>query len=241
MIDSTESASFISLGQGYAKGTSKVFLDGKRIRVRDVKSFRVLIKNIAVDDKQAYVAGKAIKGSDGRTFVLISESDTACCGIYARDSKSIYYIIKDEAYYIPSVGRAFRILGNSFAQDDKFVFYENKKLADADPASFRLLDEHFSTDGKFVFYHETRIRNADPLTFKILQFKVSGTYYNSAYSTDGRSVFWESSVIRDADPNTFSIVDETTDHGKDKNHIFFHERIIEGDPKTFDASMVVNR
>lgn len=238
IVDSTESASFISLGLGYVKGQSKVFLDGKKIRVADVKSFRVLISDVAVDDKQAYVKGKPIRGSDGKTFVLIGEEDTTCCGHYGQDSKSIYFISTEKVYAIPSIKRGFKILGNSFSLDEQFVFFENKKLPDVDPNSFRFLDEHFSTDGKSVYYHEKKLKEADPQKFKVFRYKILDTNFSSAYSTDGKLVFWQNSVVRTADPATFSVIADNSEYAKDKSQVFFHDKKIEGDPETFDVSMV---
>ena len=64
----------------------------------------------------------------------------------------------------------------------KNIYYEERKLKNADLNSFEVLDWCYAKDQNKVYYYDKVIEGADPCTFKIL--------FNDDYSKDDNFVYY---------------------------------------------------
>jgi len=53
-----------------------------------------------------------------------------------------------------------------FARDNSHVFWEDKIVAGADPATFKAIDFGYGTDKNHVYYRTAVVKGADPQSFK---------------------------------------------------------------------------
>ncbi|MDF2456851.1 MAG: rane protein [Cytophagaceae bacterium] len=148
-----------------------------------------------------------------------------------------YFIYQDEVYF-----NGDRIKGadaktfthyNAFSyysKDKNHVYYENKKLSDADAPTFGPLlnDEaqNYWRDKHHAYYKWNKIPSADGATF---------TYLGHQYACDKKQVYYEGQVVKDADRNTFQAMEGYL--GKDAFHVFVRDVHVLNvkDPATFET------
>jgi hypothetical protein len=232
VIDIADPATFLSLGYGYAKDHSRAYLDGKKFKVRNPASLKVLSKDFLTDSEVAYFKTKPVIGSDGKTFQLL---DTAFEG-YARDAKFIYFFNQNEVKIIPCNAKTFIRMKGYFSKDDRSVYFRERKLKDTDPNTFLVLDERFSRDKTHVFFNDKVIAEANPTSFVILKERIyQEEFANSVFSKDKQHVFWETSLISGANPQTFKLL--SRGYSKDDKNIYYHNTAVAGaDFNTFSPA-----
>ena len=54
-----------------------------------------------------------------------------------------------------------------FARDSRSVYFKNKKLNNADPASFKVMGLGYALDNNVVYYRDTVVIGADSKTFEV--------------------------------------------------------------------------
>ncbi len=179
---------------------------------------------------QVFMGTSTIIGADPKTFHVFDgalkngEKDTAPCNL------------KEYCFY---------------AADNNFVYYNGKRLDNADARTFTLIgyglltgrdgdpsQPEYAKDSTSVYYQGERLNGADPKTFTPL---ISGGYYFE-YGGDAQSVYWKSKLIEGADPKTFTIFGGQQPYegcgagrySKDAVNVYYQNAKIEGaDPKTF--------
>lgn len=91
----------------------------------------------------------------------------------------------------------FVVLNQAFAKDSLYVYYKEKTINGADPASFAALDESYAKDNSHVYYCDE--------------------------SRDGRNYYLtktqDISVVENADPASFTLIEAS--YAKDKQYGFY--------------------
>src|SRR3989344_2718354 len=156
-----------------------------------------------------------IQGADPQTFVqltgLLGYYSSPDDGrkpqyIYARDSKRVYYngipIVGDSVNEFQPLEHGWLV--HSYGVDRTRVYYEDKRLPDADPATLAILWETpkegcgagaYSKDASRGYFEDRVIVGADPKTFRVL-------IGEGAYGADDKNVYKENDVVPGADSKT---------------------------------------
>ncbi len=244
----------------YAKDKYLVYYQGEKIENSDVATFNVFEKNpsYATDKSFVYYKGKKIDGSDGKSLVEINDnylkdknlvyhqtgflnivsgaepaSFVALKNNYGKDNNNAYnradLIVKN----IDS--ETFEILGDGrhYAKDKNFVYslsncdHNCKLIESADPTSFMVIGNGYAKDKDFVYYYGKFI-SVDTESFEILE---------AGYTEDKDFIYYERSPIENGgDPQSFKVLDEYWPYAKDKNFVYYGEKIIrDADIKSFEV------
>lgn len=213
--------SFAAIGDGYGRDKSKAYYQGESFPVRHLSSLTVINVHFIKDDMAAYLDREEIKGSDGKSFELLSS-------IYAKDSGQVFYYQfassgQPETYVISQFPQSFTIIEHPYAKDEKNVFYFGEKLPTNFPESFEILGNGFSRDMEQVYFKSSIIKDADRKSIQVFpenqQFTGEG-----AYAKDSNHIYYKNHVIQLVDKNSFEIFNEN--YSKDRNHVYFQHKII---------------
>ena len=222
-------ASFVSIGNGYAKDSVHGFRAYIAFNVKDIATLKSINSVFVKDDVQAYFNLKPVAGSDGKSFEVIDNS-------YAKDTAHIYYYaqpgeVKSGIYVLPCNRSAFKVLDYPYSKDDVTVFYENIKMNGAHAATFTVLQNGFSKDKNAVYFEAQKIAGADASSFMV--FKENELYTeNFYYAKDNTSIFWENKKLADANIANFKVLG--MGYGSDGKHVFYKTNIIKNaDPDSF--------
>lgn len=133
---------------------------------------------------------------------------------------------------------------NGYLKDNTSVFYESKKIKNADPDSFKLLElnetnknAYFSKDNKRVYFKGEEIESANPNQFNVIE---------GNYSKDNKSVFFKNKLIKDANPKSFRFIKPLSGtnceiehdefYATDEKFIYYGSmKIRDADLKTFET------
>lgn len=132
--------------------------------------------------------------------------------------------------------------------DKAGVYFNNKKLPNADPNTFTLITTglgsvygsgtvQYGMDATNVYF-EDKLLEADRATFEVV---VNGHFYHE-YAKDAYSVFYRDLPIFGANPSEFTVLKEQFYEGcglgafsKDGTNVYFENKIVKGaDPRTFE-------
>ncbi|NDV68497.1 DKNYY domain-containing protein [Dysgonomonas sp. 25] len=145
--------------------------------------------------------------------------------------------------------RTFRYLGDKYAKDKNWVYFEGKIVLGAEPKSFKIIktlfNRDFAIDKKSFFCRGKRIPGVSPkgkdgireLSYyyytngeviftdegKVLQgvdYK-DATLLGNSYIIADNKVYYHADVIEGADAATFAIIEEYYRFFKDKNKIYY--------------------
>lgn len=275
ILNGSDGKSFQSLKEGYARDKSRVYFDGKVMENADPVSFEVHTHYLTEDKKDFYRLGKALNVQDKSTFAVLGDKDSERTrwakdrynGYFMEDGSVIHGI--DYASFHP-VAEEAHLYSGCYAADKNKVYYRDKIVKGADPASFKEIDylicqdingvykedritqvkdysllkkivrdRHMYTDNQYIYDADYNIlSDADVATFRHL--------CNSWYK-DKKHIWWRNHPLPDVvDISTFRPVwktsvrdgrestEEDSDYGCDKNHVYYHDSIIEGaDPLSF--------
>ena len=249
IVDNADPASFQAIDDDYAKDKNQAFFLGNSFKVKDVASFEVVDRLFSKDKFQVYYNTQFIPKIDGTSFELINNNyakDKDNYFIYgfpsevistpllitntelpleildypfSKNSEKVFYknqVIKN----INSITAA--VVGSSYIKDDKSVYYETKKIPDANPNTFRVPEqmaaneelEYYSLDDKSVFLGTNKIVNANPKTFEILDLD---------YCKDDKHIYFKNKIVTNVDVNSFKVHTHRHDDedAEDKNGKYY--------------------
>jgi len=216
-LENANPASFVVLGEGYAKDNSTAWYIDGAFKVDHLESMKVLNHHFVVDNKTAYLDRRPIAGSDGKTFELISE-------YYAKDANKYYYCTtidgQNDIKPIDCHYESFVVIDHPYAKDKSSVFYEGDKLSEASSSTFELISYGYSRDRQHVFFRNLIVDKADPSTF-ITFTENENSMGETVYAKDKQSIFINDKRFSEADIATFKILDEK--YSIDKNGVYFRK------------------
>lgn len=112
---------------------------------------------------------------------------------------------------------------------DGMVYYQNKKIADADPATFQELEDGWARDRNAVYEEGYKKAFLNPATVHVfphvyIMDKTAVWVYGTGYYLRVEKT--------DADPTTFTVISHG--YGKDKNNVYyFAQKIANADVQSF--------
>jgi len=165
-------------------------------------------------------------------FLLITVIFFSCSTGYKNEGDKVYYEHWNEGTgchkdQIDADPKTFEILKfDSYAKDDRSVFYKGKKIVGADAKTFEALDDFYAKDKNFGWYGKDKIKTSNGKKIRVI---------NAYYSTDGFDVFYTTEPLKMSDPKNFKFVsgegsyDSWTTDGK--NYYFNHYKVPSDDYK----------
>ena len=158
---------------------------------------------------------------------------------------------------LPEVdAKTFEQVKNWLGRDASHVYYEDRLIQGADPATLKAHRKPLCSDRKDYYYQGVPLHVADMKNFKVLKNNTYGLWAkDSRYvyrdsdrievddveafhvvdwnvATDNVRVYFFGSLLADSDPKTFEYLDDL--YAKDKSHVWYMDEVVEGaDPATF--------
>ncbi len=212
------------MGNGYVKEGKKVYLyqsgytaypdfmkpyqvgAGKfRVEGADAATFVGLNDKYGKDKNAVYMLARKVEGMDPDSFQLLADE------YYVKDKNHAYYGIAEPKIIEGADPDSFLVIDYFLSKDKNGVYYQDRKMVDADAATFELLGTNgYAKDKQFVYSNGNRIEDADYASFKVLA--------DTEYAKDSHHVYWAGTVVEGADAATFEATDLS--RGKDKNGEF---------------------
>lgn len=215
----------------------------------DSASFKALDDLFARDNIRGYYRGTPIEGSDGATFVVVSENE-------ARDKAHVYWcdtFRKGQEYWsIPHlrIGRiegadaaTYVSIGKGYARDARRVYAQGVPFAVRDPATFVPLEGAFGRDSQRGYYARVEIAGSDGPSFETIderdtsyaRDRVAGYYgYRDIDSPREPNVPPRTVVqkLRKATPASIRVLGR--DYAADDSHVWHRGLLVDGaDASTF--------
>lgn len=253
------------LTKSYAADNTHVYVSGELIEKAHPATFKVHSYYFAEDANDFYWDGKALNVRDKSTFKILGSSDSWETH-WAKDKYNGYYlaggVITDIDYetFHPIEAKTPDQSGD-YAADKHKVFFRDKEVPGADPATFKEVDFYIGQD-KHRAYNKgipTQIKDYSKLTevgrlmysdgtniydshFNILPKADVATFEHISdnWYKDKSHVWWSSKLVAGANPETFQPVPAggfggDFNYGKDDKHVFWNDSIIQGaDPGSFE-------
>lgn len=135
-------------------------------------------KRFLINDENVYYENKIISGADLETFLVIPTPPAPCEEVYAMDATQVFYKDKVILGANPNKFRIYdsewlgwRVLG-PYSRDDKNVYYEDRRIYEADTKSFTAFYEgKYASDDNAVYLDGVIVEGADPKTFSFPVFE----------------------------------------------------------------------
>jgi len=216
---------------------------------QDPATFKPLDDRFARDAVRGYYRGSVVAGSDGASFIVVSENE-------ARDKSNVYYCDtyrKGQEYWSIKHLRIERIegadpatytsIGEGYSRDRRHVYAEGVPFKVREPATFEPLGGDFARDSQRGYYARTEIPNSDGPSFETIDAR------HPAYARDRTSGYYgyldldtprEANVrprevvrtLRDADPAAIRVLGR--DYAADTRHVWYRGLPVAGaDASTF--------
>ena len=118
-------------------------------------------KTIINEESQWGMACYFVKlaGADPKTFRFLKQKEERLSdydGYYFSDKNSVYFLHGEKLYIfkVKSNSPGTFMVHDSFAQDEKSVFFLGKKVAKADPDSFHRVKDQVYEDDQFIYEND---------------------------------------------------------------------------------------
>lgn len=207
----------------YTYSHSSYAKEGKEVKEADLETFEILDEgegnHFAKDKNHFYYSGKPVEGLDRKTGEYLGKK-------YFKDKNSAFFRNKKLEGSDPN---SFKIIDPPYSKDHKSVYYDGLKMKNCESATFQILAKNYSRDKNNLYFNRYLVDEADPNGFKLLIQEGRSPYY-----TDGKQVFHHKHVLKNSDPNSWGRLYGR--YSKDKNQVYFVEKIVEGaDATTFES------
>ena len=183
----------------------------------------------AKDKKHYFLWGQPIN-VDYSTFKILNSN-------FMQDSRGLYTTFPGDSFQLlDSSQGTVRLITPNYVLANNSLYYSQrptglrKSIVSSSENIKVLNDGVICIDSSGIFCGKKLQSVVDIKSFTGVGYdKFSGT----AFSKDRFKVFYQNLWIKNADANTFTWLGD--DYGKDLNHVYYKERIVEGaNPKTFN-------
>lgn len=227
IIGEADGSTFHVLDEWYAVDKSHVFRAGKLVEHAAPSSFKVHSYYLAEDSSDFFWKGRKLNVHDKSSFKLLGKADSWRTS-WAKDRNNGYYLNGSVIYGIDyDTFHPVEVRKNglsNYAADKYRVFYIDKEVPGADPATFEEIDFAIGKD-KNRIYHK-----ANPT--QVTDYTKLSPIGRLMYSDDKNIYDNNLNIIPDADISTFKNVSDNW--YKDKNHVWWSNKLLENaNPKTF--------
>ena len=225
--------------------------DGKgkyKIALPDIKTFKALNSEYAVDKYTAYFQNNNIQDSDSKTFELLDDM--------GKDKNYVYIngqIVINEQTGKPLNLKNFTILKKdgdiSFLKDKENIYEFSgmhiEKIEGVDMNSFEVMKNGCGRDKNNIYFGSSKLKNVDKQTFECIGSGFvkdkNGIYGGVLFLSSPDDMLYDIEKIENIDKDSFEIIGESYSGTfvKDKNNVYLPEmsefkKVKEADPKTFE-------
>lgn len=116
--------------------------------------------------------------------------------------------------------------GTITGADKNNVYSSDQIIPEIDRNKAQYLGLSYIKDDKNVFYQTQRIADADVNTFQALKHSAGFNTIHFRFAKDNNNVYYKDQVVEKADPTTIRTVDETLDYVKDDRHAFYRAKLL---------------
>jgi hypothetical protein len=211
----------------------------KEIKGADVKTFKPLSYQYAVDKNNVYYQRKILVGENPKIFRVLNGNYAVGNKVHLRNR---IIADADAKTFITIPYFPFSNDPSYFAKDKNFVFAAIDKIS-TEPENFKLLGggRYFYDTQDIYDIHSRKALNVDSLTFELL-YKLDGS--PSIYGKDAHNVLYlngYNKIIKDADAKTFEVLCSGVGppyFAKDRNHFYFFYSVMENiNSENFNCTM----
>ncbi len=229
IIKGAEGGSFRVLKDWYASDNNHVFLSGELVENAAPATFKVHTYYFAEDTNDYFWKGKRLNVSDKQSFKLLGDADDWKTS-WVKDRNNGYYLngsiipnIDYSSFHQIDIGTKQRGLSGCYAADNKRVFFMEKEVPGADPATFREVDFYIGQDKNRAYKGAVPTQIRDYTKLKNL----GGMY------SDGINIYdYDFHILPNADVKSFEQIERNW--YKDKYHVWWDNKMLVGaNPKTF--------
>ena len=154
----------------YILGSGKVYYGTNLLVNVNPDSFILLEDGYATDGHKVIYYGK-LTNADALTFHKLLSSEGICYSPYRdcfyTDKNRLY--LKGEP--VEGSGSESKVLGEYHLISNGNVFYRTNIIPEADAGSFLPLNKYWGKDKQSVYYQNKQVESADPATFKLVDKK----------------------------------------------------------------------
>jgi len=134
--------------------------------------------------------------------------------------------------YFKSIYRVKDEFGNDdleYIKNNRYVYFRDIKIKNADPNSFQILNDRYMKDKNNVFYNETKkittVKNADPESFLVV---------DSDNGKDKNHFYWYGEMRKGKEPILSQDYGEVSPYNKDEKFVYYgNQEILGADSETF--------
>jgi len=231
---------FQALNASFGRDDECVFDSlGRVVKGLNAAAFEVLDDGLLHEDDSEYPTTGGYARCEGKIYhydwsnhktMLLRDADAATFEVlkwgFARDKNKVFWGIN----VAKANPQTFRHITCRFGEDGQHVFYYNRIVPEADPATFEFIgDQFWAKDRCRVFCHDSIVPGADPATAEVV----------GSFLKDANHVFFFPAgykLLEGVDPATFEVLRSA--YYRDKDRIYCHrptEGFVEGaDVLTFE-------
>jgi hypothetical protein len=208
---------------GYEITDKCVYFNGTKLKGADPETFTHFNNRgyYSKDKNQVYYNTQKLPDADADTFQPLANDDT---NGYWHDAHNVYY--KWNKIVAGADGASVVYAGNYYACDKTNVYFEDKRVSEADNGTFKSLTECIGRDAQNVFVRETPVKVKDINTFEIitLQEETFGKDKDHIYALRYIPPF-PLMPFPDADSESFEVVGEY--YAKDKKQVYYYSNHVD--------------
>lgn len=174
------------------------------------------------------------KGLKLKVVLLTTALMAGCSGPkYVNDGRNVYhsywtFSFGTMRHELPNVDAAsFKRVNGWLGRDRNHVYYEDKLVEGANPATLKAKKKPLCADSKDYYYKGKALYVADMGTFQVLRMDDS-----HLWAKDRQNVYFDDMTIKGADAGTFRIINSY--EATDKSRVYYFGKVLEGaDPATY--------
>jgi DKNYY family len=234
-LETADPATLKVLAHRWAVDTTHAYCVGFVCEQADPARLVPLTRWLATDGRHVFTGSRVLPGADPATFRALDEH-------YGVDATNVFHgeIL---ARAVKHANRAtFRVLGDNFAADDQFAFWESEVLAGIAPDALRPLSPSFACAGEQLLYFYSGIHGERQIVADIWGTKPivlagadSSTFRDlgELYGADAARAYYHSTPIElRGDARRLEVLGPSL--ARDDAAVYFENEVVEGaDPSSF--------
>lgn len=146
--------------QTWGRDNDAVYYMGSALENSQPKSFRAFGPHLGADANSVWRRGKLIPFANGVSFVPLE-------GKYAKDKNTVFWANRTVEVCDLSSFQFLGGDIDEFAADAECAFYNGRQIPIKDRPSFQFYSGGFSQDEKAVYWHDRLLEGADPASFHV--------------------------------------------------------------------------
>jgi len=196
-IEGADIDSFLQYVGPWATDKKYCYWKSLRLKNADRETFNVLNRTFVKDKYKVWAEnGKIMKGLDAGSFEIFGDKYSLTPYGFCKDRNHVYYYyLLDIKIVRNALPEAFIPINSEFGYDKNNVFWHEKKLKKANPATWKILKEDYCySKDRFIYFCNRIIKKADIETFQVIEGDEKN-YLKIHYAKDKNKYYYNDKVI----------------------------------------------